>query len=32
LMTQENKKVTVDCISSKNATIWFIHPWIVPLS
>jgi hypothetical protein len=26
LMTQENKKVTVDCISSKNATIWFIHP------
>jgi hypothetical protein len=25
LITQENVKVSVDCISSKNAIIWYIH-------
>jgi hypothetical protein len=26
LITQENEKVSVDCISSRNAIIWYIHP------
>jgi hypothetical protein len=26
LITQENVKVSVDCISSKNAILWYIHP------
>jgi len=26
LITQENVKVSVDCISSKNAFLWYIHP------
>src|SRR3954469_12847799 len=26
LITQEGQKVFVDCISSKNAIIWYIHP------
>ena len=26
LITQEGEKVSVDCISSKNAIIWYIHP------
>ena len=26
LITQEGQKVSVECISSKNAIIWFIHP------
>src|SRR5689334_2830928 len=26
LITQEGQKVSVECILSKNATIWFIHP------
>jgi UDP-3-O-acyl-N-acetylglucosamine deacetylase len=26
LITQEGQKVSVDCISSKNAIIWYIHP------
>ena len=26
LITQENVKVSVDCISSENAFLWYIHP------
>jgi hypothetical protein len=26
LITQEGQKVSVDCISSKDAIIWYIHP------
>ena len=26
LVTQEGQKVSVDCISSKDAIIWYIHP------
>ena len=26
LITQEDVKVSVDCISSRNAIIWYIHP------
>jgi hypothetical protein len=26
LITQENVKVSVDCILSKNAILWYIHP------